>query len=328
MRIAIVGCGWTGSMLANRLTEYGNVDVYEISRRPKVVCGQGIPTKEFEKICEKHGLHPEDYILWRGKRCYMKTNYVRSFPITNLCTFDKQRFIDDLIKTSSANFHFAERLVHKEKYDLIVDATGKRAILGKAGKERIIPCVQYKVKFDEMPLNDFYLDMTRIKAYGSLWFFPLGENVANVGSGALNGAVAKEQVESFFKRHPGEILEKMGKLVRMASPKDSLPFTKNDNRIVGCGESIGTISHNAEGNEPCVKCVDILIEHIHDLENYKAHVLREFKNLESEHKFIRAVIKGNSFQALRYRSSLTDCMKKIGLKVSLTEMVQLFLELC
>ena len=331
MRIAICGAGgWTGSMLANRLTEFGTVDGYEIQKHPKVVCGQGIPTKEFEEICEKYGLRPEDYIIWRGKRLYMKTKEVRSFPITNLCTFDKQRFINDLIKTSNANFHFAERLDHKDKYDLIVDATGKRAILGKTGKETIVPCVQYRVRFKEMPFDDFYADLSGIKSYGYFWYFPLGENVVNVGSGALEGAVARGHVETFLKKHSVEILEKMAKPVRIASPQNSLPFLRSFyfENVVGCGESIGTIAHNAEGNESCARCVDILMEHIHDLENYEAHVLREFKNLEFEHKFIRAVIKGDRLRVVAYGRSLSNGLKKLGLKVSTMDMVRLWLELC
>ena len=329
MRIAICGAGWTGSMLANRLTEFGTVDVYEISKHPKVVCGQGIPTKEFEKICEKHGLHPEDYILWHGKHLYMKAKNVKTFTTTNLCTFDKQRFIEDLIEKSDAEFHFGKRLRYKGKYDLIVDATGKRAILGKTGKERIIPCIQYRVRFKEMPFDDFYIDMSGMRDGDFFWFFPLGDNVANVGSGALNWAVAREHVETFLGKHSMEILEEMAKPIRMAPPQDSLPFyVESKWPIVGVGESIGTITHNLEGNEPSARCVAILVEHIHGLKNYKAHVLREFKNLESEHKFIRAVMEGSKFRALMHASSLKHGMKRVGLKASFMDMASLFLELC
>lgn len=316
-------------MLSNRLTEFGDVDVFEISKHPKAICGQGIPTKEFKEVCEKYDLHPEDYILWRGKRIHIRTKDVRSYPITNLCTFDKQKFIDDLIEKSDADFHFGERLVNKGRYDLIVDATGKRAILGKTGKEAIVPCIQYRVRFKEMPFDDFYTDMSMIKSCGYFWFFPLGDNVVNIGSGALKGAVAREHVEAFLKRHPAEILEKMAKSVRMATPQESLPFyIENDWSIIGVGESIGTIAHNAEGNEPCAKCVDILIDHVYDLDNYEAHVLREFKGLESEHKFIRAVVEGNRIELLRHRTSIADGMKKVGLQMSLMDMVRLWLELC
>jgi len=33
MRIAIVGAGWCGALLSNKLTEYGSVDVYERNRK-------------------------------------------------------------------------------------------------------------------------------------------------------------------------------------------------------------------------------------------------------------------------------------------------------
>ena len=60
LRIAIIGCGLSGSLLAYFLPRMGHeVEVYEYNADPRVVCGGGISIDALRDISIRSDLNPE-----------------------------------------------------------------------------------------------------------------------------------------------------------------------------------------------------------------------------------------------------------------------------
>jgi flavin-dependent dehydrogenase len=73
-----------------------------------------------------------------------------------------------------------------------------------------IPCIQYKVKYqDNTPFDDFYL-----KAFPSMkgyfWYFPLENGYAHIGAGDYERKNNNAFVDKFLKKHKCEIIKKVG----------------------------------------------------------------------------------------------------------------------
>ncbi len=289
MKIAICGCGWSGSLLANTLSKEHEVTVYERSQQLKVICACGIPTSRLYEIAKQHGLNAENYILWKSKT--LTTEYggkQRCISMRGLCTFDKYRFMKDL----DVNVQFSSTLNLKSNIhaDLIVDATGTRELLGHLPEDVIYVTYQVKARFKEHPFNDFYMRLpSDMDKTPYLWFFPTGEKEAYVGCGSLQGATAAEQVNRFIHKYNGETLEKQAKQLRINPPIQSLPFYKEN--IVGVGGNVGAISSFGEGNEPSAVTTDLLAENITDLDEYQKQVFKHLKWLKQEYAFYNSLVK-------------------------------------
>ena len=95
MRIAIVGCGVSGSYLLNRLPPEHDVEAFEMREADKwwAVCAWGTSAPFISDLVEKAGLNFEDYILFRGKRMIVDPGNGNTFDIklNGLVTFDKTR---------------------------------------------------------------------------------------------------------------------------------------------------------------------------------------------------------------------------------------------
>jgi len=310
LKILVCGAGWCGSLLSNKLTEYGDVEVYERNRKPTAICGCGIPTSFFVQLAKSYGLNPEDYILWKAHEIMLSQGKkVRHIPIDNLCTFDKQKFMEDLINQSSATFHFGKKLPESTKnYDLIIDASGKRALLGKLPTDMIIPCFQVKASFNKLPYPDFYADFSDITSTSYLWMFPLSDREANVGCGAPKGRYAYNRVMEFIKEHDGEIIQRQAKPVRIAPPHESLPFYRDN--IIGVGESIGAITGFGEGNAFSAITVELLLENLEDTHAYSKAVLDELNWLKTDHAFIQSMIHQRKTRMIYYAAKIAGVYKR------------------
>lgn len=296
MKIAICGCGWSGSLLADTLSKEHEVTVYERRQQLKVICACGIPTSRLHEIAKQHSLNAENYILWKSKT--LTTEYrgkQRCTSLRGLCTFDKYRFMKDL----DVNVQFSSTLNLKSNInaDLVVDATGTRELLGHLPEDVIYVTYQVKARFKERPLNDFYMrfpsDMGKTRY---LWFFPTGEKEAYVGCGSLQGATAAEQVNHFLHKHNGETLEKQAKQLRTNPPTQSLPFYKGN--IVGVGGNVGAISSFGEGNEPSAVTTDLLAENITDLDEYQKQVFNHLKWLKQEYAYYNSLAQNRKLNIL------------------------------
>ena len=323
MRIAVVGCGLSGSLLAYLTPKLGHkLDVYDIDAHPKAVCGCGIPTNLFREIAEACNLDSETYILWHGRKLFTRfMSGETEFVFRNLCTFDKQKFITDLIDNSDAHFHFGERLPRQRfsNYDLIVDASGVRAVLGALPTDTFYVCHQVRAAFSTRPpYPDFFMDFSgRGETY--LWMFPLSQFESYVGLGSRKGSDARAAVLRFVKGFHGSILREQSRRLRLNPPHESLPLTRGN--IVGVGNSIGAITMLGEGNALSVETVKTLLDHLADPQQYEREILEKLGWLKHDHAVYDAWVKNKKLKLLYH---LIKCRKhyveryKIRFKESLS----------
>jgi len=289
MRVAVAGCGWSGSLLAYKLSQQGYaVEVYERNKKPTAVCACGIPASFFIELAKSCSLNPEDYICQKGdlvialgkKRFHLKAG--------NLCTFNKQKFMEDLINQTLATFHFGRKfaLDKAEEYNLIIDATGTRELLGRLPQDQFFVTYQVKAKFANPPYHDFYFQLSQNPDERYLWYFPLSEKEAYVGFGSKNGQSARQHVESFLKHHKAQPLQRQAKILRLNPPQESLPFSIG--KILGVGNSIGAITSMGEGNAPSAMTVQILTENLYNPQRYTMQVLKKLGWLKHDHAAYKA----------------------------------------
>jgi flavin-dependent dehydrogenase len=326
VKVAVAGAGWSGLLLANKIRQNHNVTVFEKNRRLKAVCAWGIPTESLREIAEWQGLNVEDYILWESKQLIIDyRGKQRSVPVAGLCTFNKQFFMEKL--SQNVNIKYATDFSSaKERYDLMVDATGTREGLGRLPHDLVYVTYQVRAKFDKLPFNDFYMrfptDTNLASKY--LWLFPLSDDEAFVGCGALKGEEAFQQVNQFILENNAVIIEKQAKQLRVTSPKNSRPFYCFDClgcakwqscrasvcakafQIVGVGNSIGAISSFGEGNDTSALTAKLLTENITDLSRYEKQVLSALKWLKHDYLFYESMIQNHTvaavYHALRNQS--------------------------
>jgi flavin-dependent dehydrogenase len=251
MKIAVVGCGWSGILLAHSLSLSHEVTIYEKSKELKTICACGIPTMLIRELTKSYSLNAGDYIKWVSKQLIIelgkKTLHI---PVTGLCTFDKLNFMKTMMGSTQATFYFGETLNPKNhnNYDLIVDATGYRAMLGRLATDKYYSTYQIKAEFIDLPYPDFYMrfpsheDLTATKY---LWMYPLSCNTAYVGCLSINGKKAYNIVHNFVQETHATVLEEQAKMLRLNPPQESQPFING--KIVGVGNSIGAITSFGEG---------------------------------------------------------------------------------
>lgn len=321
MKIAICGCGWSGAILSNMLTEYGRVDVYELNKQPTTVCACGVPLSFLRHLTKKLGFNPEEYVLWKSNRIILDFGTIDiTIPVRNLCTFDKEKLMKDLVQASDANFSFGKKASTelKNRYDLVVDATGKRALLGPLPNDKILQAFQVKARFKELPYPDFYMNFSDPSSGGYLWMFPISDKLAYVGCGGYSGSYIFHRVQRFIKRFKGRVLERRAKSSRVNSPIESMPFFKGN--IVGVGTSIGTISRLGEGNALSAKSAEFLAEHLNNLKEYSRKVLAEFRWLSNDYSFFEAYEKKLKSKLIYFGTKIWKIYKRrFDIRVTLSE---------
>jgi flavin-dependent dehydrogenase len=307
LKIAVVGCGWSGVLLANSLSVSHEVSVYEKSKELKAICAWAIPTVLFRELAKSYSLNADDYIKWVSKQLIMelgkKTLHI---PVTGLCTFDKFNFMKNMMGSTQATFHFGETLTPEKhnNYDLIVDATGCRAMLGQLSTDKYYSTYQVKAEFIDLPYPDFYIrfpsheDLTATKY---LWMNPLSYNTAYVGCSSTNGKKAYKIVHDFIQETHATVLEEQAKMLRLNPPQESRPFINGE--IVGVGNSIGAITSFGEGNQTSADTVKLLAQNLTNLSQYQKQVLKHLGWLKYDYRAYAALTQN------KILSNLTCMMK-------------------
>jgi len=299
-RVAIAGGGVAGSYLATLLDGHADVTVFERQKKEKFrsICAWATSKYEMRRYASKAGLSFDEYILHEGREMLVQLpEEIMSIKLKGLCTFDKKRFILDLHRRLKIVYAADARRLAQSEYDLIVDATGfHRVLLPRIRRDYFIPTTEYLVRFRDPPFNDFYLKPF-YKLAGYLWYFPLEKGYAYVGAGDyLNRQ--RPELDAFIKSYRGEVVEIVGRPVRIASPAQCEPIWTG--RIVGVGECIGAVHPvTGEGIIPAIECANILSETLEQgLESYKRRVLRYFDTYYKTFIFLRKVHRGE-FSLLR-----------------------------
>ena len=237
----------------------------------------------------------DEHILYEGRSITTVIGGTQiESPLCGLVTFNKHTLLEEMRKkTRGAEFRYGSWVRSEEDlkgYDLIIDATGLRVLLPKIQSHELrIPCVQYRVKYEVPPFDDYYLEIMEGMG-GYLWYFPLGDGWAHVGAGDLNHGHVKA-VESFFDRYGGEREKIVGRPIRLCPPRYCQPFQSG--KVVGVGESIGTVFPLlGEGIIPTLECSELLVKNIGDLDQYRRKVLKKYAFYETAYNFLMPVFRG------------------------------------
>ena len=333
MKIAVAGLGVAGSYLVNRLSEKHEVVGFERQRFDvfNAVCAWGTSRHELGRLLLPTGLDFEDYVLHEGKTMHVDLGSSElKIPLIGLVTYDKHQLELDLVKGRDVRYGVRatkEKLID-DGFDMIIDATGfHRDLLPKLAKDEYIPCIEYKMKYNpKTPVDDFY-----IRPFGDdsgyLWYFPLEEGAAFVGAGDYR----KKHVEythTYNEKNPGEVVKRIGRPIRFLPPKLCEPFYEG--RVVGVGESIGTIFPIlGEGIIPSLQCANIFLETLPDFKKYRRRVLDEFSAFYDVYRLVKLKIEGNfSFvkhsnlllKTYRYMKARED---RFGLTIRSRDMYQI-----
>jgi flavin-dependent dehydrogenase len=331
VKIAVVGIGVAGAYVVNRLSKEHDVIGFERMHEEShdSICAWGTTKDAMGALARKCGLNFEDYLLHDGLSMRVEAGS-NSFAIRlkGLCTYDKIKLIKDM--SHGIKIHYGEapsKVVLEQDFDLIVDATGfHRALLPKPKNELWIPTIQYKVKYDKRPFDDFLIrpfpSMT-----GYFWYFPLEDGYAHIGAGDKNRRHV-EIADNFLDKHPGEVLKKVGRPIRLSPPALCEPFY--DGKVVGVGESIGTVyALLGEGIIPSTICADLFVDNVNDLPHYRKLVLEKFKIYHTVFNFVRSKI-NNEFSMMKHLPDLIKIysyMKKredrFGMEIRIADMMKI-----
>ena len=340
MKIAVVGIGVAGAYLMNQLSDLHDVQVTGFERMPEkehdAVCAWATCDNVMKDYAKQCGLNLENYILHDGKKMKVDVGDGRDssknieINLKGMVSYDKLRLIQDMIKGTDIYFEKTpNKSTLEDEYDIIVDSTGfHRHYLPKLKNELWIPCIQYKVKYDNIPFDDFYL-----KAFPSLsgyfWYFPLGNGYAHIGSGDFQRKQTHVFMESFLRKYPCQILKKVGRPVRITPPSHCLPFT-DGRKTIGVGESIGTVyALLGEGIIPSTICAQLFVDNLYDQEKYTAEVLSTFKIYTNVYNFIKKSINKkfniikDFIDVLKIYKYMKSSEDRFGMEINMLNMLKL-----
>ena len=240
MKIAVVGCGVSGSYLLNRLPPEHEVEGFEMREKDKwwAVCAWGTSAPFISDLVKQAGLDFEDYILFRGKRMIVDPGNGDTFDIklNGLVTFDKTRLFGDMKKGKNIHWGAHPKDVSELKgFDMVIDATGfHRSLMPKLRHDAAIPCFEVEVE-GKFPWDDFY-----IKPYpgltGYFWFFPLGEGRGHIGAGDFK-VQYRGEIEAMVKKYDWKVVRRIGRPVRILPPAYIAPFY-TEPKCMTCSKTI------------------------------------------------------------------------------------------
>ena len=284
MRIQICGAGMAGSYLHMLLSEDFDVGIKDVRAEPDCRCAWGIAYKQAKKLYMEIGIDLDEYILLKPK--YAVANGIK-IKNRNIVIFDKKRLLKNLW----------EQIEFKEvKADLFVDATGYKRVLLPKLDDKLYPTIQMIEEHDAEENIYAYARRT-----GYAWAFPLGSNRWHIGAGDLNETRAFELIERLRQEYEfgeGDKICSCKSKIRMLPPSKCRPFVSGN--VIGVGEAIGCVSGFGEGNAPALESAKILYECLinNELREYEKRILKEFKWIEEEHKFVEAIQRGEMLSAV------------------------------
>ncbi len=328
MKIAVVGVGVAGAYLLNRIPPEHEVEAFEMRTEENwyTVCAWGTSQPFIRDLVKMAGFKFDEYVLHTGKEMVVDLGDEElRIPLKGLVTYDKHRLTHDMIKGKKVHWgeHVKDLDGKFKDFDVVVDATGlHRSLLPKVEGDIVIPSLEYQVKSASLPYKDFV-----IRPYpgitGYWWYFPLGDGVAHVGAGDLRGSYRGE-LDEFVKKYNCEVVRRIGRPVRVTPPKLMQPFF--DGKVVGVGESIGTVYPMlGEGIIPSMQCANLFVEHLGDWEGYRKAVLENYAIYAKVYEFIKAKIE-NRFSLMRMWPTLLSIYwymhgneKRYGLETRLSD---------
>jgi hypothetical protein len=290
-------------------------------------CAWGTSKWELQRIMRPLGIDFERYILFDGKEMLVDLgDSERRIKLIGLCTYDKHQLEVDLAKNHNVKYGswVTPASLRREDFDIVIDATGvHRTFLPKLNEDIWVPCIEYKIRYQNPPYTDFYIKPFK-GISGYFWYFPLEENNGYVGAGDVLRR-HNEYVNNFNSKNGGEILKKLGRPIRITPPNYCEPFFVGN--TVGVGESIGTVFPLlGEGIIPSLQCAEIFCDNIDDWQSYRKEVLKKFEFFDHVYELIKLKLAGK-FSMLRHTplmmktyASMKRQEKRFGLEVNISDM--------
>jgi len=317
MKIAIIGAGFSGSYLARRLITEGiakpeHIHIFEYSNKLNKKrafidnnnrpcgspCAWGIHQPTLEEAIEKTQIgDPEEFILQSFDTVLMGDIN----PTCRLCTFNKplfeQRCIEDLQVITDSHMP----VYRFNNYDIIVDATATRAVIGKMFDTLKDPLWIYtrQIRVD-MKSPKMKISRHTEEGVGYEWVFPLGELGTHIGYGKIGFTGSKYDSDKKICACSGRI--------RLSAPKYSFPLytklgvvagdgrdTTRDTTVITVGESAGMISSvTGGGNKEAIDGIEILLKYWGDFPTAYDKIIEEFRWAEREFSIIKRLSEGKS----------------------------------
>ena len=309
LSVQIFGAGMAGSYLYMLLSRDFDVSIKDVRVRPDCRCAWGITYKQAKKLYREIGIDLDEYVLLKPK--YAVANGIK-IKNRNIVIFDKKRLLEDLW----------EQIEFKEvKANLYVDATGYKRVLLPKLDDRLYPTIQMIEEHDAEENIYAYARRT-----GYAWAFPLGNNRWHIGAGDLNETRALELIERLRQEYgfnEGDKICSCKSKIRILPPSKCRPFVSGN--VVGVGEAIGCVSGFGEGNAPALESAKILYECLinDELREYEKRILKEFKWIEEEHKFVEAVQNCKKFATLLQLPRVITIEKRRSAEYSIKDLVYL-----
>ncbi len=312
MKVAIAGAGITGAYLYRRLEAMHDVDIYDLKQNTR--CGLApcawATTESFKNYAEKCGLEPDRYIQNRTRTVFLG----KAAVTVALCTFDKPRFIKDLLKGAQVDYS----PLKPHEYDRVIDATGVwRTFLPPIKQDIRIPCIQYLVQVKK-PLEN----RISFGEAGYAWCFSLSHGRYHIGCASLVGS-PRSRLESLAWLIPDDsmkIICDCEGAVRLASVQHSQPFVARtpEEEIWGVGEAIGCVSPLVgEGIIPGLVSAEILLNHWDDARKYSEALLAAFDWMKDERVVIDRLVGGKRI-GIRDAWIIRKNSRRMGITVGLT----------
>ncbi len=330
-KVGIAGAGPAGAYLAALLKD--EAEVYEMQSEGNFtsVCAWGTGYYAMKRLLSDVGLNFDDYVFHYGKTIYTEVGGdILRFNAYGLSTFDKPRLLKDLVKLSKS-VYWGRRVIAgylESRYKVAVDATGvHRMLLGRPEQDFLVPTIEYRVKYDALPYDDFYI--RPFSSYtGYLWMFPLSETEAFVGAGSVK-ADHEPRVIDFINKTKGRIVNgsRMGKAIRLIPYPLLRPIAKMN--AVAVGEAAGAVFPMlGEGILPSMLTAKAFYESGLDAREYQKALYRTVKDYVYSFMLIRNKIAGksgfsdivNAIRTMRYVMKNPDV---VGAKVGFLEAIGL-----
>lgn len=328
MKVGIAGGGPAGAYLAYLLRTRSNIDVELIEKKKPnelgVECAWALSKYELRKLFKRtlYLREIKPLILFESiYEEYACGNFSKRYLSDGLVTIDKTEMLKKLISLSGVDVRWETDIqnIDYRTYDILVDATGsKRVLLGDELDKTIVPCYQAVCENDpdkpySKKFEDFYIEY---KGLGYIWVFPIGDGMLRVGY-ASRTHNPKKVLEEFVEERMGKVHDWHGSTIRANSPEnirqkysliwDVTDLPSDSVKVVGCGESIGTVSPlTGEGITPSMKCAKILYNHLDfsrtdtdkQLRKYVRQVERRFRRFTVQEYISDAVNSGSLLKTL------------------------------
>ncbi|MHB8361195.1 MAG: geranylgeranyl reductase family protein [Thermoplasmataceae archaeon] len=313
--------GISGSYLLRRLTIEGfDVKGYDPKRANYYIpCGYATNERNILKYCKKAGIDFDEYVISRADNVKISGDNFKEkeFPGFGLCTFDKNKFENDMIKGLNV---LREKIAFSEN-GIYLDCSGiSRALLGPSKNDYTMNAIEYLTK--KSSHEDFYFNFYA-NGRGYFWEFPMGNNY-HVGAGGINIEENKKRLKNY------DHFLTTGRRIRMKPLFDEMT-RKN---IYGIGESIGCVSPiTGEGIVPTLRCADIFMESLDKAEDindltriYVSRVKKEFDRYSGLHELVINIQNNKilTLNNLRYARSALNELRDFGISIRTLSIISHF----